>query len=666
MAAIVTVLIGGPKAAYAAGRAAGTEERPCPVAVPAGTTCGYLLVPERRDVPGSRTIRVGYAVHRSASPQRRPDPVAYTSGGPGSPSLRLVGFLADMFPDRDVVVVEQRGGRYSEPSLACPEVVQGLVETLETPKATADETGPITKGALACQNRYQAERIDLRGYRTEEIAADVVDLRAALGYERWNLMGVSYSTRSMAEAAARDPQGTRAVVLDSFLPAEVAWYDQAAPDLRASLAKLGAADRFDELLARYNTRPAAYTTEDPVTRKRIVVRLTGDDIATILGEAMRETEFLPLVPALVDALADGRRELLQPVVDAAGGALTSHDWGLYYAVQCQDEVPFNAFSGQAGPRLFTGVADAAVCSAWNLPRASGEPVAVTAPTLVLGGQYDPTTPPESARKAASAFPNARFAEFAGVGHGVFLANECGRRTISGFLDDAATTAPDTTAPDTTSTGSASTGTEGAGSGDAGTEGTGAEGTGAGSTGTDAEGTDSGSSGSGAAGSTVSGPGTAGSGASATSDPAGAACAPGADAAALVRPGDLHLTAAPYQISQSPALLAPLAIFVLTAAVQFVAGLVTLVRRRGGVPRVLAGLTGLAFAALTALSVTGVPDDVVFAIGLPPAIVWYGLLAVASTVLSVAAAFRLRAASADIVPVMTGLVFVTWLYGWLIG
>ncbi|WP_433354283.1 alpha/beta fold hydrolase [Microtetraspora malaysiensis] len=592
MAAIVTVLIGGPRTAYAAERAAGTEERPCPVAVPTGTTCGYLLVPERRDVPGSRTIRVGYAVHRSTSPQRRPDPVAYSSGGPGSPSLRLVGFLTQMFPDRDVVVIEQRGSRYSEPSLACPEVVGGLVETLKTPKATADEIDPIAKGALACQSRYQAEGIDLRGYRTEEIASDVADLRAALGYEQWNLMGVSYSTRSMAEAAARDPRGTRALVLDSFLPAQVNWYDAAAADLRATLAKLGAAGRFDEMLARYNAAPAAYQTTDPLTRKRIDVRLTGDDIATILGEAMRETEFLPLVPALVDALADGRKELLGPVVDAAGDALTSHDWGLYYAVQCQDEAPFNTFAAAAGPRLFTGVADAAVCTAWHLPRSSDEPGAVEAPTLVLGGQYDPTTPPESARAAANDIPSARFAEFAGVGHGVFLASECGRRTISGFLDAPA------------------------------------------------------------------------SGSATAAGSAGAVCDPGAGASAPVRPGDLHLTAAPYRISQSPALIAPLAVFVLVAAAQLVAGLVALVRRRGGgAVRALAGLTGLAFAGLTALSVTGVPNDIVFAIGLPPAIAWYGLLVAASTVLSITAAFRLRAASADIVPVMTGLVFVTWMYGW---
>ncbi|MGW4796386.1 hypothetical protein ACWEPC_28595, partial [Nonomuraea sp. NPDC004297] len=76
------VMTSGPVAAAA-----------CPVPVPARTSCGFLEVPERRDAPG-RTIRVGYAVHRSALPGRAPDPVVYMSGGPGSASMQLVGFLS--------------------------------------------------------------------------------------------------------------------------------------------------------------------------------------------------------------------------------------------------------------------------------------------------------------------------------------------------------------------------------------------------------------------------------------------------------------------------------------------------------------------------------------------------------------------------------------------
>ncbi|GAA4201860.1 alpha/beta fold hydrolase [Microbispora amethystogenes] len=736
-AAVAAPVSGRPEAATASGktRTAPVEERPCPVTVPAGTTCGYLLVPERRDVPNSRTIKVGYAVHRAggetpgqAGPQDA-DPVVYMSGGPGSASLQLTGLLTQMLPGRDVVVLEQRGGRYSEPRLSCPEIVEGIVDTLRTPGPTADETAAVVRRAGACQSRLESEHIDLRGYRTAEIAADVVDLRAALGYRRWYLFGVSYSTRPMLRAAALDPQGSRGVVLDSLLPPRARWYDESPGSLMATMAKLGLTNRFDAAVAALNAHPAAYDTRDPLTRKRLTVWLNGDDVATLLAEALHETDVIPIMPALVDGLAAGRTELLQPLVDQAGDGLTSHEWGLYYAVQCQDETPGNSFPGSAHPRLFTGVVDAAVCGAWGLPASRTEPDALTpdpavtavgadatiagrsavrdantrgtgtrgtttearatgsaaarsapvgsattgntatgnttaagraagrttagnatagntaarnttaagraagrttagntaagntatrnapaadtatrdtaardttagsttsegraaaasgVPILALGGRYDPTTPPEAAREAVSAVPGARFVEFAGVGHAVFLSSECGRRTIAAFLaDPASATRP---------------------------------------------------------------------------------CDPGAAPYAMVRPGDLLLTSSVYRMLRSPVPLVIPAAFLLVAAVQLLMGLVSLLRRRGGGLSALAGLAGVVLGALSALSLSAVADPVVLAIGVPPALAWFGLLAVVCTVLSVIEAFRLTAGAARIVPALTGMAFVAWLYGWLL-
>ncbi|MEV7803296.1 alpha/beta fold hydrolase [Microbispora sp. NPDC088329] len=615
------------------------EEHPCPVAVPSGTTCGYLLVPERRDVPNSRTVKVGYAVHRASGNAsgddteqaggQATDPVVYMSGGPASASLQLTGFLTQMFPGRDVVVLEQRGGRYSEPRLSCPEIVRGVVDTLRTPGPATAETATVTRQALACQSRLEAAHVDLRGYRTAEIAADVVDLRMALGYPRWYLFGVSYSTRPMLLAAARDPEGTRGVVLDSLLPPRARWYDEASAALSSTMTKLGIGARFDAMVAALNAHPVAYDTRDPLTRERMTVRLNGDDVATILGEALHETDVIPIMPALVDGLASGRTELLQPLVDAAGDGLTSHEWGLYYAVQCQDQVPYNSFPGSRGPRLFTGIVDEAVCDAWGLPAARAEADLLSAatsanaagtaggtadtagtadagasggldgagasggavagrevpPILVLGGGYDPTTPPEAAHQAVSPVPGARFAEFAGVGHAVFLSSACGRRTIAAFLDDPSAT--------------------------------------------------------------------------------GRVCAAGAAPHRIVRPGDLALTSSVYRLSRSPIPLAVPAAFLLVSVVQLLAGLVSLVRRRGGGLSALAGLAGVVLCGLAALSLSAVEDWTVLAIGVPHALAWYGLLALVSTGLSIVEAFRLNAAAARIIPALTGLALIAWLYGWLL-
>ncbi|MEV7969611.1 alpha/beta hydrolase [Sphaerisporangium sp. NPDC088356] len=443
---------GGLVAATAGdGAAPRLEDHPCPVAVPSGIRCGFLVVPERRDVPASREIRVGFAVHRSTAAGRKPDPVVYTSGGPGSSSIQLTGYLTGMTfgRDRDVVVIEQRGSRWSRPRLDCPEIARALVDTLVLPGQTADpaERSKISSGAAACRDRLTRQGVDLRGYVTKEIAADVVDLRHALGYDQWNLFGVSYSTRSMLAAATADPAGTRSLVLDSYWPERSRWYDEARAGLDGALSRLGRGwrglpERFATMVGRLNAHPAPVDTTDPLTGRRVTLRLTGDDVATILVEAMDEVDVLPIVPALVDGVAEGDERPLAVLADQAGSGLLSHEFGLYYAVMCQDEAPLNTFADQEHPLRFTVAADQAVCAAWGLPRAPAASAAgvMAAPVLVVGGEYDPATPPGPARTASRALPGARFTEFAGVGHAVFLSSRCGRQTISAFVADPRATA----------------------------------------------------------------------------------------------------------------------------------------------------------------------------------------------------------------------------------
>ena len=55
-------------------------------------------------------------------------------------------------------------------------------------------------------------------YNTAENAADIADLREALGIEEWNVYGVWYGSK-LALVELRDhPEGIRSVVLDSVSP----------------------------------------------------------------------------------------------------------------------------------------------------------------------------------------------------------------------------------------------------------------------------------------------------------------------------------------------------------------------------------------------------------------------------------------------------------------
>jgi pimeloyl-ACP methyl ester carboxylesterase len=195
-----------PSAAAAAVRSPVFEPAPCPMEVPSGALvdCGYVEVPEARDERSGRRIRLLVAVLRSTAADPAPDPLFVTSGGPGSSSAGLLGLADSIYVrDRDVVVVEQRGTRWSEPFLACPEVERALLAGLRTADPVAAETQREVAAARACAARLRADGNDLSAYTTAENAADLADIRTALGYEQWNLWGLSYSTR-LALTVLRD------------------------------------------------------------------------------------------------------------------------------------------------------------------------------------------------------------------------------------------------------------------------------------------------------------------------------------------------------------------------------------------------------------------------------------------------------------------------------
>ena len=122
--------------------AAAFEEAPCPMALPAGAVegkqivCGYVTVPETRAEPEGPTIRLAVAVVPASGDDPVRDPLFMLAGGPGESALTsFVQILASpgmgaFWEGRDIVLVEQRGTRYSTPFLQCEEMSALKLELL--------------------------------------------------------------------------------------------------------------------------------------------------------------------------------------------------------------------------------------------------------------------------------------------------------------------------------------------------------------------------------------------------------------------------------------------------------------------------------------------------------------------------------------------------------
>lgn len=421
--------------------------------------CGYVHVPEDRNNPDSPTIALAFLVMYAPGDVVQPDPVVYLSGGPGGNAVAdLEGWLdIPYLEDRNLILFDQRGTGYSEPSLNCPEIDNGDDDATQ-----------------ACRDRLISEGVNLQAYNSAENAADVADLRVALGYDEWNLYGISYGTR-LALTVMRDyPEGIRSVIIDSVYPPEVdayaeygqntvevfdAFFAGCASDPQCNEAYPDLGLVFGDLVDQLNAEPAEYEGLDQETGERVDSSLSGDDLINRIFQIMYSSESIPFIPLVISQIAEGNYLALDDL--ESGGAMNairlrqdeegdiSDSEGMNFSVECQEELAFSdeevdVANVPAEPAwLYNNSVDFirgsfADCQIWDVAPADpieAEPVESDIPTLVAAGEFDPITPPKWAESAASYLPNSFYFLFPGGGHGVIDMHDCSQGIMQEFLDD---------------------------------------------------------------------------------------------------------------------------------------------------------------------------------------------------------------------------------------
>ncbi len=429
-------------------------------------------MPENRSDPHSQSIYLAVAVAKSDSPHPRPDPIVYLEGGPGGSILKIAplvfeGRFSPFVADRDVILFDQRGVGRSKPALDCTEFNDALVDSAKQDVRREALAALVEEAFASCHQRFVNQGIDLSAYNSAESAADLNDLRVALGYEQWNLYGISYGTR-LALTVMRDfPQGVRSVILDSSYPPQADLYAELIPNARRAFNELFDGCRNDrrcnaaypdlegvvfDLAGQLDARPADLEVWNPATDKRIQAKMNGDLFLASLFQALYSTEASRYLPSIVYAAHGGDLEQLTPLL---GDLFFIHDSisdGMYYAVQCREEVPFSSLpqaeaAAQAEPGLRYALETEsvfAICRDWGSSQPDpkeNQPVQSAIPTLVLAGEYDPITPPAWGRLVAQDLANGYFFEFPAVGHGASVSDFCPLEMTLAFLENP-TVAPD--------------------------------------------------------------------------------------------------------------------------------------------------------------------------------------------------------------------------------
>ncbi|MGB7338419.1 MAG: alpha/beta hydrolase [Phototrophicaceae bacterium] len=450
------------------------ESAPCPVAIPFGFVedtgagsieCGFVTVPEFHAVPDGNQIRVAVAIIHSTTPNPAADPVFMEQGGPGGSTIDLFVQLAPLFApilaERDIVLVEQRGTLYSEPSLTCPEILEDSLAIIDQ-EPVIDSFFADGGAYQRCFERLQADGVNLSAFNSVENAADMISVADALNYDEINFYGVSYGTM-LGQHLLRDFEDRiRSIVFDAVVPLELNFLPDVVATANEAISVVFAECAADEVcnalypdletttfetVAALNANPVLVPIYDVATGEAYDAFFNGDIFLQLLRGLQYTSEFVPSLPAFINATANEDYEWIERLYGliAIESARSIAD-GMYVSVICAEDADFTdediTNEGVRDEYINNQSLDAAsITQACEIAQVDllddyvDAPVISDVPALLTSGQYDPVTPPRYGDILAANLSNGTHIVFPAVGHGALLGGACPVSVIAEFFSD---------------------------------------------------------------------------------------------------------------------------------------------------------------------------------------------------------------------------------------
>ncbi len=437
--------------------------------------CGTVTAPMDWFSAGEESIELAVTV-APATGERR-GAILYNPGGPGASGVEYVQSYADylLHPDvrehYDLVGFDPRGVGGSTP-ISCYDDPQELYDWLwEIPPGPAPE--PLSDEDLEQQLESAQWLGDaclehtgdyLQHIGTEQVASDLDLLRALLGEERLNYLGVSYGTLIGSTYADLFPENVGRMVLDAAV----------APDSTDFEGTLYQAAGFELAYGNFvadclqqRDCPFQGSKEDALQQTRALLdAIDADPIEVADGRQLGSGAFFTAIAAnlysdaqwetlrqVIADVAAGRGETAFAQADAyygvrPDGSFEDNSLETLIAVNCLDYPPVTDFDEvranaeqimAAAPTLGPDFVGLGSCAAWPF-EATREPHEITAPgaepIIVIGGINDPATPYQQSVDLAAMLESGVLISVDAEGHGQYFGgNDCVDRPVNEYFLD---------------------------------------------------------------------------------------------------------------------------------------------------------------------------------------------------------------------------------------
>ena len=410
-----------------------------------------------------------YVTRHLADPDRRVGSLVVNPGGPGVAGADYAIYAEQVFSDTllehfDIIGFDPRGVGLTDPAIDCVDDYDRYYAGVDI---TPDDGGEVAELA-ALNDEFQQGCVERSGdiltrVGTNDSAADIDRLRAALGEERISYLGFSYGSELGAVWATLFPDTVRAAVLDGAVdptadPLETtvqqaAGFEQALEEFLGWCAGNddcrfgdGAADadavaaRFDELMVQLDSSPVPTEPGRPAAD----LGLANNAVAQAMYSS---SQWSDLGDALADA-ADGDGRGLLALHDRYFDRLPDGTWlntlEAFQVIQCADdptrETPAEAQADldeirAVAPRMVPNTVAFGSCTAF--PPADRGRIEITGagpgPIVVVGTTGDSATPLAGTRVMADAFPDGRLIVVEAEQHTGYGANDCVTELVDTYL-----------------------------------------------------------------------------------------------------------------------------------------------------------------------------------------------------------------------------------------
>ncbi|WP_350279570.1 alpha/beta hydrolase [Kribbella sp. HUAS MG21] len=420
--------------------------------------CATLTVPLDWSKPSGPTTDVFVAKVPAKDQRHKLGALFFNPGGPGGAggsifAAGLAEAILPQFRDRyDLISFDPRGTGSSS-QLDCGPVLRPGVPVFPRSKAQYD--------AMVASSRATGEQClrkhgDLmRNLDTRTVARDMDAIRAALGEQKFNYIGLSYGSFLGTLYAQQFPHRVGRMVLDGIVD-----HKQGARKFMLDEAK-AMEDGFNRFTA-WCAKDSACALHgqdvgavwDATVRKADKTPLTGPH-GPVNGDVLRMA--LPSLLPLTSMVSDNWSVLANALAKATKGdgadfanvSYVGDAETAYAAVSCMD-LP-GELKGYADARARLALAEAvaprvgaavegwaltAACAGWPIPPSNpwqATPVRGTAPILITSTLHDPSTPVSNARSLARQIDNSRLLTADLFGHTAYFNSACARDRITEYL-----------------------------------------------------------------------------------------------------------------------------------------------------------------------------------------------------------------------------------------